>query len=115
MAPGTHIGAAHPVSGTGEKMSETVEKKAAPDTAAYARSLAQARHRNVALAEEAVTAEPRVHRQRGARGGAAADRPRRRRAWMTSDRKLDGRTVIAVRRAQRSRSTRAARASSAWR
>ena len=55
MAPGTHIGAAHPVSGTGEKMPETVEKKAASDVAAYARSLAQARHRNVALAEEAVT------------------------------------------------------------
>jgi membrane-bound serine protease (ClpP class) len=55
MAPGTHIGAAHPVSGTGEKMSETVEKKAAADVAAYARSLAEARHRNVRLAEEAVT------------------------------------------------------------
>jgi membrane-bound serine protease (ClpP class) len=55
MAPGTHIGAAHPVSGTGEKMSETVEKKAASDVAAYARSLAEARHRNVRLAEEAVT------------------------------------------------------------
>src|SRR5215203_3095903 len=55
MAPGTHIGAAHPVSGTGEKMSETVERKAASDVAAYARSLAEARHRNVQLAEEAVT------------------------------------------------------------
>ena len=76
MAPGTHIGAAHPVSGTGEKMSETVEKKAAADVAAYARSLAEARHRNVALAEEAVTAEPRVHRSRSARGGAAVHRPR---------------------------------------
>jgi membrane-bound serine protease (ClpP class) len=55
MAAGTHIGAAHPVSGGGEKMSETVEKKAASDVAAYARSLAAARRRNVALAEEAVT------------------------------------------------------------
>jgi membrane-bound serine protease (ClpP class) len=55
MAPGTHIGAAHPVSGSGEKMTDTLEKKAASDMAAYARSLAEARHRNVRLAEEAVT------------------------------------------------------------
>jgi len=54
MAPGTHIGAAHPVSGSGEKMSDTLEKKAASDAAAYVRSLAEARHRNVKLAEAAV-------------------------------------------------------------
>ena len=54
MAPGTHIGAAHPVSGTGEKVDETMSKKAASDTAAYARSLAEARGRNVALSAEAV-------------------------------------------------------------
>ena len=29
MAPGTHIGAAHPVSGSGETMDETTSKKAA--------------------------------------------------------------------------------------
>jgi membrane-bound serine protease (ClpP class) len=55
MAPGTHIGAAHPVSGDGEKMDETMAKKAAADLAAYARTLAARRHRNVTLAEEAVT------------------------------------------------------------
>jgi len=54
MAPGTHIGAAHPVSGDGQKMDETLAKKAASDTAAYVRSLAEARHRNVDLAEQAV-------------------------------------------------------------
>ncbi len=54
MAPGTHIGAAHPVSGNGEKMDETAAKKAAEDVAAYARALAGRRHRNVKLAEEAV-------------------------------------------------------------
>jgi membrane-bound serine protease (ClpP class) len=54
MAPGTHIGAAHPVSGDGEKMDETMAKKAAADVAAYARTLATRRHRNVSLAEEAV-------------------------------------------------------------
>jgi membrane-bound serine protease (ClpP class) len=54
MAPGTHIGAAHPVTGDGEKMDETMSKKAAQDVAAYVRTLATARHRNVALAEQAV-------------------------------------------------------------
>jgi membrane-bound serine protease (ClpP class) len=54
MAPGTHIGAAHPVAGGGEKMDETMAKKAAEDVAAYARTLASRRHRNVSLAEEAV-------------------------------------------------------------
>ena len=55
MAPGTHIGAAHPVSGQGEKMDETMSKKAASDVAAYARTLATGRGRNVAWAEQAVT------------------------------------------------------------
>ena len=54
MAPGTHIGAAHPVSGSGEEMKETAASKAASDTAAYARTLAQARGRNVDLSEKAV-------------------------------------------------------------
>jgi membrane-bound serine protease (ClpP class) len=54
MAPGTHIGAAHPVSGQGEKLDETMAKKAASDVAAYARTLATGRGRNVAWAEEAV-------------------------------------------------------------
>jgi membrane-bound serine protease (ClpP class) len=54
MAPGTHIGAAHPVSGSGQAMDDTTAKKAASDTAAYARSLAQARGRNVALSADAV-------------------------------------------------------------
>ena len=54
MAPGTHIGAAHPVSGTGATMDETSSEKAASDVAAYARSLASRRGRNVELAENAV-------------------------------------------------------------
>ena len=56
MAPGTHIGAAHPVAGGGGQMDETMSKKAAEDAAAYARTLAEARGRNVTLAAEAVTA-----------------------------------------------------------
>lgn len=54
MAPGTHIGAAHPVSGGGAPMDETMSKKAAEDVAAYVRTLANKRHRNVTLAEDAV-------------------------------------------------------------
>src|SRR5262245_49235081 len=54
MASGTHIGAAHPVAGNGEKMDEVMAKKAAQDVAAYGRTLAEKRHRNSALAEQAV-------------------------------------------------------------
>jgi membrane-bound serine protease (ClpP class) len=65
MAPGTHIGAAHPVSGSGEKMDADVSKKAAEDLAAYARTLASHRHRNEALAAAAVT-ESRAFTEREA-------------------------------------------------
>jgi membrane-bound serine protease (ClpP class) len=54
MAPGTHIGAAHPVQGGGDGISETMTKKAEEDVAAYVRTLAAARHRNVDLAVQAV-------------------------------------------------------------
>ena len=54
MAPGTHIGAAHPVSSSGEKVDEVMSKKAAEDIAAYVRTLANGRHRNVDLAQQAV-------------------------------------------------------------
>lgn len=55
MAPGTHIGAAHPVSGDGGKMDDTMAKKVASDTASYGRTLAQQRNRNSTLIEQAVT------------------------------------------------------------
>lgn len=54
MAPGTNIGAAHPVTGTGQAMDETMAKKSAEDVAAYVRSLAGGRHRNIELAGQAV-------------------------------------------------------------
>jgi membrane-bound serine protease (ClpP class) len=53
MAPGTNIGAAHPVSATGQ-MDETMSKKASSDAAAYIRSKAARRGRNVEMAEKAV-------------------------------------------------------------
>jgi membrane-bound serine protease (ClpP class) len=54
MAPGTHIGAAHPVAGGGAAMDETTSKKAAEDMAAYVRTIASKRGRNTQLAEQAV-------------------------------------------------------------
>ncbi len=54
MAPGTHIGAAHPVSGDGARMDDTMAKKIASDTASYGRTLAQQRRRNADLIDQAV-------------------------------------------------------------
>jgi ATP-dependent protease ClpP protease subunit len=56
VAPGTHVGAAHPVAATGEVPSDATMTKAAEDAAAFARTLAEARRRNATLAAEAVTA-----------------------------------------------------------
>ena len=58
MAPGTHMGAAHPVTVGGDaaaRPDEATMKKVASDLAAWARSLAERRRRNVTLAAEAVT------------------------------------------------------------
>lgn len=53
MAPGTNIGAAHPV-GIGGQMDSTMLKKVENDAAAYIKSLAKKRDRNEKWAEEAV-------------------------------------------------------------
>jgi membrane-bound serine protease (ClpP class) len=53
MAPGTNIGAAHPV-GVGDKMDKTMAEKATNDAAAYVKSLAERRGRNAQWAEDAV-------------------------------------------------------------
>lgn len=53
MAPGTNIGAAHPVSIT-EKMDKTMAEKATNDAAAYIKSLAERKGRNAKWAEDAV-------------------------------------------------------------
>ncbi len=53
MAPGTNIGAAHPV-GLGGKMDKTMIEKATNDAVAYIRALAESRGRNADWAEEAV-------------------------------------------------------------
>ena len=58
MAPGTNIGAAHPVNmmggGGGGEQAKTMEHKVVNDAAAYIRSLAQLRNRNEHWAELAV-------------------------------------------------------------
>jgi membrane-bound serine protease (ClpP class) len=59
MAPGTHIGAAHPVTAGGQggenEESNVMTQKATADAAAYARTLAGTRGRNSELASRAVT------------------------------------------------------------
>ncbi|MFW6050631.1 MAG: NfeD family protein [Myxococcota bacterium] len=58
MAPGTNIGAAHPVSGAGQDPEESggehMARKVENDTAAFARSVAEQRGRNADWAEKAV-------------------------------------------------------------
>jgi len=56
MAPGTNTGAAHPVgiSITGQSMDQTTEDKVTHDAAAYIKTLAEKRGRNVKMAEDAV-------------------------------------------------------------
>ena len=55
MAPGTNSGAAHPVSATGQKIDDVMEKKIVSDATAYIRSYATKRGRNAELAERGVT------------------------------------------------------------
>jgi membrane-bound serine protease (ClpP class) len=51
MAPGTNTGAAHPVSGSGGKIEDVMEKKVVSDITAYMRSYVSKRGRNTAVAE----------------------------------------------------------------
>jgi membrane-bound serine protease (ClpP class) len=55
MAPGTNIGAAHPVAlGVGGAMDKEMMEKVVNDAAAYVKSIAEKRNRNVEWAEKAV-------------------------------------------------------------
>jgi membrane-bound serine protease (ClpP class) len=51
MAPGTNTGAAHPVTGSGGKIEDVMEKKVVSDITAYIRSYVSKRGRNAAMAE----------------------------------------------------------------
>lgn len=54
MAPGTNVGAAHPVGSGGEDIKGDMRLKVLNDTLAYARSLAEVHQRDAALAQEIV-------------------------------------------------------------
>ncbi|HET8774574.1 MAG TPA: nodulation protein NfeD [Thermoanaerobaculia bacterium] len=54
MAPGTNTGAAHPIVMGGEKIDDVLKMKMRNDSAAFIRSIAQRRGRNVAAAESGV-------------------------------------------------------------
>ena len=60
MAPGTNIGAAHPVN-MGEKIDKTMEAKILNDTVAYIKTIAKQRGRNEQWAEKAVRESVSVH------------------------------------------------------
>jgi len=55
MAPGTNSGAAHPVSSTGQKIEDVMEKKIVSDATAYIRSYTSRRGHNAQAAEVGVT------------------------------------------------------------
>ena len=54
MAPGTNIGAAHPVGGGGQEISKTMSEKVVNDMVAQARSVAEQRGRNADWVEKAI-------------------------------------------------------------
>jgi len=54
MAPGTHIGAAHPVNAGGKDLDKTMAEKVTNDMVAFVKSIAEKRERNIEWAEEAV-------------------------------------------------------------
>jgi membrane-bound serine protease (ClpP class) len=54
MAPGTNIGAAHPVQATGEKMEEAMKEKVVQDMLAFVRSIAKEKGRNPSILEKMV-------------------------------------------------------------
>jgi len=54
MSPGTNIGAAHPVSGTGGQMDPVMSRKVENDTAAFVRSIAARRHKPIDWADQVV-------------------------------------------------------------
>jgi membrane-bound serine protease (ClpP class) len=54
MAPGTNIGAAHPVAMGGGEMDKTMKEKVENDSVAYIKSIAAQRGRNAVWAEDAV-------------------------------------------------------------
>ena len=91
MAPGTNTGAAHPVDASGgAEKNDIGMKKAESDLAAFARTIAKNRGRNVELAERAVTESVSFTESEALEEGLV-DVIARNRADLLSQ--LDGRTV----------------------
>jgi membrane-bound serine protease (ClpP class) len=93
MAPGTHTGAASPIVAIGGypvTMDETMKNKILNDATAYLRSFAARRHRNVMLAETAVT-DARAFTEREALDGMLCDLVVPSREALLAA--LDGRTI----------------------
>jgi len=55
MAPATNIGAASPISGSGEDLPDTLERKVIEDTRAFVRAISEQRDRNAEALEATVT------------------------------------------------------------
>lgn len=92
MAPGTNIGAAHPVA-MGGQMDEEMKSKVVNDAAAYIRSLAERRGRNAEWAEKAVRESVSITEQEAVQLNVID--------FVASDlseliKKIDGRTVVTV-------------------
>jgi membrane-bound serine protease (ClpP class) len=93
MSPGTNTGAAHPVGIgiTGQGLDQTMSEKVTQDAAAYIKSLAERRGRNVTMAEDAVRKSLSYTEQEALKGGLID-------GVAGSDRELiallDGKTII---------------------
>lgn len=94
MAPGTNLGAAHPVAMGGEKMDETMTAKVTNDAVAYIHSLANLRGRNAEWAEQAVRESVSIHAEE-ARDAGVIDILARDVPSLLAE--ADGRTVRTVR------------------
>lgn len=90
MAPGTNIGAAHPVSSQGE-MDSVMSGKVTNDAAAFIRSISEKRNRNVEWAEEAVRSSVSITENEALEKNVIDFIAANRSALLDS---LDGRTVI---------------------
>jgi membrane-bound serine protease (ClpP class) len=93
MAPGTHAGAASPVAVVGGypvALDETMKSKVLNDAAAYLRSYASRRGRNVELAETAITSARAFTEQEAAEGDLCDLTARSTQELLSA---LDGRTI----------------------
>ncbi len=90
MAPGTNIGAAHPVNGQGE-MDSVMSGKVTNDAAAFIRSISEKRNRNVEWAEDAVRNSVAITETEALKKNVIDFIASNRSALLDS---LDGRTII---------------------